>query len=115
MAKAYIKITEANEKAIKNFIGMCRMNGLENDADPTFTFKDHREGLGVVSFDLYFDSKSISEVAWKMTVKIDTSVRFHDQEKSEPGALNCYRDFYKIKEGSLDLELLKSNFSVFAY
>ena len=114
MAKAYIKLTEANLKAIRNFIGMCRMNGMENSADPTFTFKDQRD-IGTVSFDLYFDSKSTSEVAWKMTVKVDTSVRFHDNEKSEPGALNCYRDFYKIKEGSLELELLKANFSVFAY
>ena len=86
MAKAYIELTEANIKAIKNFIGMCRMNGMENSADPTFTFKDQRD-IGTVSFDL----------------------------KSEPGALNCYRDFYKIKEGSLELELLKANFSVFAY
>ena len=115
MAKAYIELTESNLKAIKNFIGMCRMNGMENNADPAFTFKDPREGLGTVSFDLYFDSKSISEVAWKMTVKLDTSVRFHDQEKPEPGAINCYRDFYKIKEGSLDLELLNAKFTVFSY
>ena len=43
MAKAYIELTEANIKAIKNFIGMCRMNGMENSADPTFTFKDQRD------------------------------------------------------------------------
>ena len=43
MGKTYIPITEANKKNILNFIGMCRMNGLEGMAEPSFSFKDNRE------------------------------------------------------------------------
>lgn len=39
MGKTYIPITEANKKNILNFIGMCRMNGLEGMAEPSFLSK----------------------------------------------------------------------------
>ena len=45
MGKTYIPITEANKKNILNFIGMCRMNGLEGMAEPSFSFKDNREEM----------------------------------------------------------------------
>ena len=48
MGKTYIPITEANKKNILNFIGMCRMNGLEGMAEPSFSFKDNREEIVVV-------------------------------------------------------------------
>ena len=53
MGKTYIPITEANKKNILNFIGMCRMNGLEGMAEPSFSFKDIREDIGTVIFDVF--------------------------------------------------------------
>ena len=38
MGKTYIPITEANKKNILNFIGMCRMNGLEGMAEPSLMY-----------------------------------------------------------------------------
>ncbi len=40
--KTYIPITEANKKNILNFIGMCRMNGLEGMAEPSFLFQRYQ-------------------------------------------------------------------------
>ena len=54
MGKTYIPITEANKKNILNFIGMCRMNGLEGMAEPSFSFKDNREEIGTVIFDVFY-------------------------------------------------------------
>ena len=59
MAETYIPIGENNKKAILNFIGMCRMNGLEENGEPSFTFKDPREGIGVVMFDLFYRSTNV--------------------------------------------------------
>ena len=37
--KAISLLSEKNKKVILNFIGMCRMNGLEMAEEPSFTFK----------------------------------------------------------------------------
>ena len=59
MGKTYIPLTEQNKKVILNFIGLCRMNGLELSGEPSFSFKDHREGIGTVMFDLFFRNNGI--------------------------------------------------------
>ena len=109
MSKAYIPLTEENKKAILNFIGMCRMNGLEGPAGPSFNYKDIREGFGTVSIDLYYDSRGVTEQCWKITVRTDTEERFHDDEPSKKGETYCYRDAYTIDTGSLDIKLKSSN------
>ena len=81
MGKTYIPITEANKKNILNFIGMCRMNGLEGMAEPSFSFKDIREDIGTVIFDVFYNCRGITEPSWNMTVKVDSDVRFHDSHK----------------------------------
>ena len=72
MGKTYIPITEANKKNILNFIGMCRMNGLEGMAEPSFSFKDIREDIGTVIFDVFYNCRGITEPSWNMTVKVDS-------------------------------------------
>jgi len=59
-------------------IGMCRMNGLEGMAEPSFSFKDIREDIGTVIFDVFYNCRGITEPSWNMTVKVDSDVRFHD-------------------------------------
>ena len=116
MAKMIIPITEKNAKFIKNFIGMCRMNGLEGAAVPSFTFRDYREELdGDVIFDIYYQQNTITEPCWNMTVKIDTSVRFHDDQPSKAGETYCYLDSYRIEKGSLEFISKTSKFNVFAF
>ena len=115
MAETYIPIGEKNKKAILNFIGMCRMNGLEENGEPSFTFKDPREGIGVVMFDLFYRSTNVLEPCWSMTVKVDSQKRFHDNEPEEEGATYCYLDSYKIAKDSLDLQHKTSKFIVFSW
>lgn len=115
MGKTYITLTEANTKAIKNFIGMCRMNGLEGMAEPSFSFKEQREGLGTVSFDIYFRANGIQEACWNMVVKVDTNKRIHDNQPAKSGALYSYLDSYKINQGSLDLIHKTSKFNEFSF
>ncbi len=115
MAKPLIPLTEANMKAIKNFIGMCRMNGLEGPAEPSFNFKDSREDIGLVIIDLYFDARGISETLWKITVRADTDVRFHDDVPAEEGQHFNYRDMYHVKTDSLELIHKNSDFKVFSW
>ena len=116
MAKAYIPITESNLKCIKNFIGMCRLNGLEGAAVPTFTFREYREEYdSTVIFDVYFEQSPIEEPSWKMTAKVETSTRFHDGQPSKPGESYSYLDKYRIDKGKLDLEVMTSRFNVFSF
>lgn len=116
MAKTNIPLTENNVKFIKNFIGMCRFNGLEGAATPSFTFKEYRENLGGnVIFDIYYQMNTVTEPCWNMTVKIDTPVRFHDNVSAKPGETYCYLDSYRIDQGSLELVTKTSKFNVFAF
>ena len=87
MGKTYIPITEANKKNILNFIGMCRMNGLEGMAEPS----------------------------WNMTVKVDSDVRFHDSAASKAGETYCYLDSYRIEKDSLEFKTKTSKFNVFSF
>lgn len=98
MGKTYIPITEANKKNILNFIGMCRMNGLEGMAEPSFSFKDNREEIGTVIFDVFYSCRGITEPSWNMTVKVDSDVRFHDSAASKAGETYCYLDSYRIEK-----------------
>ncbi|MDO5146007.1 MAG: hypothetical protein Q4D60_03300 [Eubacteriales bacterium] len=115
MSATYIPISEENKKLILNFIGMCRLSGLENGGEPSFTFRDNREGVGVVMFDLFYRSTGIEEPCWNMTVKVDASTRFHDEEPDKPGETYCYLDAYKIAKDSLELEHKTSKFNIFAF
>lgn len=115
MSTTYIPISEKNMKLILNFIGMCRMNGLEEGGEPSFTFKDPREGVGVVMFDLFYRSTSVLEPCWSMTVKVDSQSRFHDDVPEQPGETYCYLDSYKVKKDSLELEHKTSKFNVFSF
>lgn len=115
MAESYIPISEKNKKVILNFIGMCRMNGLEMAEEPSFTFKENRENIGRVMFDIFFSNNGITESSWNMTVKVDSSVRFHDDVPSQPGETYCYLDSYRIDKDSLEMEHKSSKFNVFAF
>lgn len=115
MAKTYIPIGEKNKKFILNFIGMCRMSGIEQGGEPSFTFKDTREGVGTVIFDVFFRNNGIEAASWNMTVKLDTSVRIHDDTPAKPGETYCYLDSYRIDQGSLELKHKTSKFNVFAF
>ncbi|MCD8019376.1 MAG: hypothetical protein LUF92_07270 [Clostridiales bacterium] len=116
MASTYITITENNKKVINNIIGICRMNGMEkNGADPSFTFKDVREDIGEVMFDLFYREKGMEQPCWSMTVKVDSSIRFHDDKPTVPGEIYCYLDSYKIEKGSLELKHKTSKFNVFSF
>lgn len=115
MGKAYITISEENKKCILNFIGMCRMNGIEEKGEPSFSFKDKREGLGTVIFDIFFRNDGIQEACWNMTVRVDTEQRIHDDVKAKPGETYCYLDSYKVAQGSLELQHKASKFNVFAF
>ncbi len=115
MGKTYIPIGDENKKAILNFIGMCRMNGLESKGSPSFTFKDPREGIGIVMFDLFYSNSGMEEPCWNLTVKVDSQVRFHDNVPTEEGGTYCYTDSYKIKNDTLDLVHKNSRFNVFSY
>lgn len=115
MGKTYIPITEKNKKAILNFIGMCRMSGLEGEGEPSFTFKDPREEIGTVMFDLFYRKNNVVEPCWSMTVKVDSSKRFHDDEPEEPGATYCYLDSYNITKDSLEFKHKTSKFNVFSF
>ncbi len=115
MAKSYIPLTEANLKVIKNFIGMCRMNGLENASEPNLTFKEEREGIGRITFDLFYRANGVTEACWNMTVKSDSEFRFHDDVPAKKGDIHCYLDSYKIETGSLDLIHKTSKFNIFAF
>lgn len=115
MGKMNIPLTEKNIKCIKNFIGLCRMSGLEGPSTPSFTFKDFRDDIGTVIFDIYYQQNTITEPCWNMTVKVDTNVRFHDGVASKPGETYCYLDSYRINHGSLDLESKTSKFNVFSF
>ena len=114
MAK-YITLSESNIKVIKNFIGMCRMNDLEGTAAPAFNFKDVRDDLGTVSFDLYYDFRGIEEPCWKITVKVDTDKRLMDDQPGKEGDQYSYVDNYTIASGTLDLQYKNSRFNVFAW
>ena len=95
---------------------MCRMNGMEGAATPSFTFKDYREEYdGDVIFDIYFQQNTITEPCWNMTVKIDTPVRFHDGQPSKAGDTYSYLDSYRIDKGSLDLIVKTSKFNIFSF
>lgn len=115
MGKAYIPLSEANKKAILNFIAMCKMNGLEGEASPTFNFKDIREDLGTVILDLYYDFRGIDVPCWKITIKTDTECRIHDDQPAVEGETYSYVDTYQIAQGSTEFEYQKSRFSVFAF
>lgn len=116
MAKTFIPIMENDLKCIKNFIGMCRFNGLEGAAIPTFTFREYREEYDSnVIFDIYFEQSPVEEPSWKMTVKVETSNRFHDSVGSKPGESYSYLDKYRIDKDTLDLEVLSSRFNVFSF
>ena len=112
MGKTYIPITEANKKNILNFIGMCRMNGLEGMAEPSFSFKDIREDIGTVIFDVFYNCRGITEPSWNMTVKVDSDVRFHDSAASKAGETYCYLDSYRIEKDSLEFKTKTSKFNV---
>lgn len=99
MGKTYIPITEANKKNILNFIGMCRMNGLEGMAEPSFSFKDIREDIGTVIFDVFYNCRGITEPSWNMTVKVDSDVRFHDsaaRKQEKPTVIQILTESKKI-------------------
>ena len=115
MGKTYIPITEANKKNILNFIGMCRMNGLEGMAEPSFSFKDIREDIGTVIFDVFYSCRGITEPSWNMTVKVDSDVRFHDSAASKAGETYCYLDSYRIEKDSLEFKTKTSKFNVFSF
>lgn len=115
MGKTYIPLSEQNKKTILNFIGMCRMSGLEKTGEPSFSFKENREDIGKVIFDLFYSNNGIAESCWSMTVRVDTSVRFHDKEQAKPGETYCYLDSYKIEEDSLELKHKTSKFNVFSF
>ena len=114
MAK-YLDLSDTNVKVLKNFIGMCRMNGLEGTAAPAFNSKDIREDLGTVSFDIYYDFRGITEPCWKLTVKVDTDKRLHDDKPAQAGDQYSYVDNYVVQSGSLELEYKNSRFNVFSY
>ncbi len=116
MANTNIPLSENNIKFIKNFIGMCRMNGLEGPATPSFSFKEYRKEYDSnVIFDIYYQQNTITEPCWNMTVKVDTSVRFHDGVEAKPGETYCYLDSYRIDKGSLELITKTSKFNVFSF
>jgi len=115
MAKPYIPLSDANTKVIKNFIGMCRMNGLEGPAAPAFNFKENREGVGIVHFDMYYDFNGITEPLWKIIVKVDTDLNLVDGNKLGQGSQGSYLDSYIINAGSLDLEFKNSRFNEFKW
>ena len=104
MGKTYIPITEANKKNILNFIGMCRMNGLEGMAEPSFSFKDNREEIGTVIFDVFYSCRGITEPSWNMTVKVDSDVRFHDSAASKAGETYCYFRFLQNRKRYLEFK-----------
>lgn len=115
MSDRYIPITDNNLKVIKNFIGLCRMNGLEGPGEPNFTFKENREGIGNIIFDLFFRNNGVSEACWCMTVKTDTPIRFHDNVPAKKGDIHCYLDSYTIAAGSLELTHKTSKFNIFSF
>ena len=115
MAKEYIPLSEDNIKVIKNFIGMCRMNGLEGSAAPSFNYKDIREGLGTVNLDLYYDFRGITTPCWKMTVKVDTDQRIHDDKPGSEGAQYSYVDTYVVDQGDLEIKYKNSRFNEFSF
>jgi len=115
MSKAYIPLTEQNKKIILNFIGMCRLNGIELAGEPSMSFKEDREGIGRVIFDLFFKNDKINAPCWSMTVKVDTNTRFHDNTEAKKGEMYCYLDSYRIEQGSLELNHITSKFNVFAF
>lgn len=115
MSKAIIPLTEANKKAITNFIATCRFNGLENASEPNFTFKEQRDGIGKVIFDLFYRDNGVDTPGWNLTVKTDTDVRFHDDVPAKKGDIYCYLDSYRIEKGSLDLKHKVSKFNIFSF
>lgn len=115
MGKTYIPISEQSKKFILNFIGMCRMGGLEQTGEPSFTFKEDVENIGTVIFDVFYRNSGITEPCWSMVVKVDTPVRFHDNTPAKPGDTYCYLDSYKIESGSLELKHKTSKFNVFSF
>ena len=115
MGKTYIPITEANKKNILNFIGMCRMNGLEGMAEPSFSFKDIREDIGTVIFDVFYNCRGITEPSWNMTVKVDSDVRFHDSAASKAGETYCYLDSYRIEKIVLNSRQKHQNLTYFLF
>lgn len=114
MGKTYIPITEENKKCIRNFIGMCRLNGLEGPAEPSFSFKDTRD-IGKVTFDIFFSCNGIVEPCWSMTVRVDSEQRFHDNVPAKSGETYCYLDSYYIEKGSLDFKTKTSKFNIFSF
>ena len=115
MGKTFIKLTEAYKKAILNFIAMCRMNGLEGPAEPSFTHKEEREGLGEIYFDLYYRARGVVTPAFYLTVKVDTKNRFHDDEPAKKGETYSYIDTYMIDPKTLEFVVRNSKFSVFKF
>lgn len=114
MGKTYIPITDDNRKCILNFIGMSRVNGLEGASEPSFSFKDNR-GIGQVIFDVFFTYKGVTEPGWNMTVRVDTSVRFHDDVPAKAGDTYCYLDSYRIDAETLAFNTKTSKFNVFSW
>ena len=115
MAKTYIPINEINKKFILNFIGLCRMSGVEQTGEPSFTFKDVREGIGTVIFDVFYRYNGIQEACWNMTVRVDTQVRLDSDAPAKKGETYCYLDSYKIEKGSLELTHKTSKFNIFSF
>lgn len=115
MAETYIPLTESNKKLILNFIGMCRLNGIELTGEPSMSFKERRENVGKIIFDLFFRKDQTQEPCWSMTVRVDTDIRFHDEIAGKPGEMYCYLDSYKIEQGSLELQPVASKFNVFRF
>ncbi len=113
--KTYIEITDANKKALTNFIGLCRMNGLEGPAEPSFTHKDNRPDLGEVYFDMYYRYHGVEKPAFYLTVKVDTRNRFHDNEPAKKGAMYSYIDTYFVDPDTMEFVVRNSKFTTFNF
>ena len=93
---------------------MCRMNGLEGMAEPSFSFKDIREDIGTVIFDVFYNCRGITEPSWNMTVKVDSDVRFHDSAARSRRNLLLFR-FLQNRKDSLEFKTKTSKFNVFSF
>ena len=91
------------------------MNGLEGGAEPSISFKDIREDIGTVIFDVFYSFKGLKEPGWNMTVKVDTEVRFHDNVPAKAGETYCYLDSYRLDNKTLEMQTKTSKFNIFSF